>query len=146
MRRTEWYDSHTRDFGISNAFPCITASSSYELCCKQFGNAHPFAPRPLQPLHHYYECVRPCNPMRANCRFTSSSYRPVPDSCRLNAGCHVDNKQVISTLLRGRLYNLLLTPPKISTLHQSVHFRSTFWTTHDGSISAFSQSAHHHGH
>src|SRR5699024_415233 len=106
-------------------------------------NPCPFAPSPLQTLQHYYEQVRPYFPMRAENRFSRSLLRPDPDSCCLNNGCRTVSSQVSTVLIGARLYKPVLTPAKISLLHRSVHFRSTFWTVHDSNYSAFSRNAHH---
>jgi hypothetical protein len=97
-----------------------------KLCHLQFGDPYPFAPEPLQLLHHYYEYVRPYSLVRGKNRFSRSTSWPSLESCRLNTGCHVDSKQVTSTLVRIRTYKFFLTSVKISMLHQSVCFRSTF--------------------
>ena len=131
-------------FGISNVFPCSITSSSFELGNVQFDDPHPFAPEPLQPLLHYYGYVRPCIPIRAECRFSRSLFWPDLDSCCLNTGCRVVSKQVSSTLVRARIYELILTSSKISMLHRTVHFRSTFQTIRDSSFPAFSGDAHHY--
>lgn len=114
-----------------------------ELCLEQFNDPRPFAPPPLQGLHHYYERVRPCIPIRARYRFSRSLSWPDLGSRCLNTGCHTDSKQISSVLIRAGLYRPLLTSPKISMLHRTVHFRSTSQVPRDGSVSAFSQIAHH---
>lgn len=103
----------------------------------QFGNPCPFAPPPLQRPHRYYEHVRPCNPIRADCRFSRSPDWPDLGSCRLYAGCRAINEQVPFALIRARLHRPLLTSSKISTLHRSVCFRSTSQASRDGSFPPF---------
>ena len=73
----------------------------------------------------------PASMIRARCRFSRSLEWPDLNSRRLNTGCRVISKQVSMTLIRGWLYTPILTSPKISMLHQSVHFRSTFQVPHD---------------
>lgn len=67
-----------------------------------FGHVSPFAPFPLQKLHHYYELIRPCAlhwysrlvgfplellPYHQNNRFSCSVLKLVLGSCPLYAGC-----------------------------------------------------------
>ena len=101
-------------------------------------NPCPFAPSPLQAIHHYYGQVRPCFPIRAGSRFSRSLTWPDLNSCCLNTGCRAISRQAPIALVRGWLYNPFLTSSKISMLHQSVHLRSTVQVVRDGSISAFS--------
>lgn len=85
----------------------------------------PFAPDPLQVFRHYYGESAPILSICAENRFSRSPKWPGSGSCCLNNGCSAIGRQVSSALLGARLCKPLLTPAKISSLHQSVHLRST---------------------
>jgi len=75
-----------------------------------FGHVSPFAPFPLQKLHHYYELIRPCAlhwysrlvgfplellPYHQNDRFSCSVLKPALGLCPLYAGCRSARVPVI---------------------------------------------------
>jgi hypothetical protein len=81
------------------------------LTAGQNGKHNPFAPCPLQALHHYYELFRPCSLHRyfhpcgsttwsflltSMSRFPSSIEKPVLGSCQLYTGHRVPLQKIIS--------------------------------------------------
>jgi hypothetical protein len=80
----------------------------------QTGHVSPFAPFPLQKLHHYYGLIRPCalhrysdppwgfhSDFSLNIRTTSSIIKPISKSSPLYAGCRlVSNKGNFQTYPR----------------------------------------------
>ena len=123
-----------------------------------FGHVSPFAPFPLQKLHHYYELIRPCAlhwysrlvgfplellPWHQNDRFSCSVLKPVLSSCPLYAGCRSARVPVIvGSYLWLRLETRFWQHHIHFDTSSGVHLRSSPQYAPDSSLTAFSTIAH----
>src|SRR5674476_831995 len=119
---TRRYASHTSHFEISNDFPCDTDLPTRFLpgtLVDQTDNPRwsgPFAPPPLQGLHHYYEPVRQHAPRRYSTPHSlpgrpGALLRPAPLRTGLARFPRIRLKQARADPLQQTPYVLLDGPP-----------------------------------
>ena len=118
--------------GLSDIFSLQNQTLSWHI---------PFAPLPLQQLHHYYGMIRPLYTHRyypsswislirfllaLHIRFPRSIETPELNSCHLYAGCHPASKQVASGFIlqcrKDRSFDIVSGLTTLTVVHLSFIF------------------------